>query len=583
MNLNSLNPANSIQHGLLFIFKFIISLIGILLLVTGLVFLSGHGIPETGSIFPVALVLTIFLTVWEFRKFYHVPASRIFLYLLISLSIFLVATLASGWIYDKSWDGMGYHQIGIFELSNGWNPFFEQLPYEAKTSKYFDRPINLNLWVNHYSKALETFSAVLMSVTGNIESGKVFNILMLLSAFCSTLYLFVKLNLFSSFWNVIIAFTAAFNPIAVNQLFSYYLDGAIASAILILITQLVLLFLKSDNDAGWPGYVSIFFIVIILINLKFTGLLYLACICSVFLSLVLYAKRWQFLKVLLKTMSISVLLAIFVAGFNPYVTNTLHHGHPFYPIAGKNKVDVIQHMMPAPLKDHNRVGKFFISTYARCDNFSKGSDRGLQYKVPFTFSIQEAKVLQSEGIRLGGFGVLWSGIFTVTIIFTFLIITQLQGRVRIYFFICLIAIAFSVVINPAAWWARFVPQLWLFPVMVSVFLLATQKKAMFQVLGKTLVILMIVNSAVVGVIYSYSVYTTTTSANRIFEQLKKTTRPVYVYFDIFTPNIRKLQSNNILFTKVDRFEDLHCDTPGTVLKINFCQSSGAETVQVQKK
>lgn len=580
MRPNSLTPDHPISLGLLFVFKLIVYLIGAVLVITGLLFLSGQNIPDNVFILPVSLAGVVFAVALEFRNVYRVPVAGVVAYLVISLSILTLSTLISGWIYDKSWDGMGYHQIGILEMSNGWNPFYEQLPMDVKESKYFDRPINLNLWVNHYSKALETFSAVVMNITGNIESGKVFNILMLLAAFCSTLYLFIKLNLFSTAWNVIIAFAAAFNPITVNQLFSYYLDGAIGSAILILVSQLLVMFLEEDRRTRWTGYISIFFTAVILVNLKFTGLLHLACIAFAFLLLAIYSKRSHLLKTFCVTMFISGLVAVGVAGFNPYVTNTIHYGHPFHPIAGENKVDVLLHMMPDALKDHNRIGKFFLSTYSRCDNFSNQNEKKLEYKLPFTFSASEAKVLQSEGIRLGGFGVLWSGIFTLTVIFGFLIAVKLRGKGRIYFLVFILGILTSVAMNPAAWWARFVPQLWLFPVIVLVFMLVTQKHLVFQIAGKVLILTMILNSVVIAASYSYSVFKITRSANSIFTELRKTSAPVYVYFDIFTPNIKKFEANNIPYVKVSRFEDLKCDSPSSILKMDFCKQPGEMKVPV---
>lgn len=63
---------------------------------------------------------------------------------------------------------MAYHQIAISELANGWNPFYETLPYSSQESIYFDRLIVLNLWVNHYAKGLEIFSAILYGVGGSI-------------------------------------------------------------------------------------------------------------------------------------------------------------------------------------------------------------------------------------------------------------------------------------------------------------------------------------------------------------------------------------------------------------------------------
>lgn len=567
-------PRTTLLSFLLFFSKTILYFTGTTLIIAGLFFLSKQDIHNNGLVVALTLITVLTLLTWEFRAYYKLSAARLMVYAAASLLLIASLTLLMGSIYDKSWDGMGYHQIGILELSKGWNPFYEQLPHEPQQSRYFDREIVLNLWVNHYGKALETFSAVLMAVTGNIESGKVFNILLLLSAFCSVFHLLNRLNFAGTAWNLLLAFTATFNPIAVNQLFSYYLDGALGSLILILICHLILLLRTGEKQERSSAFISIFFISVIIINLKFTGLIYHAWICLIFLGVAVYLKQSGLLARFLAVATISGLAAILIAGYNPYVTNTIHAGHPFYPLAGKNKVDAMVHMTPAPLKRHNGFGKFLGSNFSRCDNYGATGDRTLEYKVPFTFTTRELKIFQSEGIRLGGLGPLWSGIFCLTIVLLVIALATLKGRSRIHLLILVLCIAGSVAINPAAWWARFIPQLWLVPVIVLTFLLFAQRKYLLQLVSKAAVVLLIANSALIAGVYFYSVYASTRSANKVFEDLRKTTEPVFVYFDIFTPNEKKLEANNISFVKVKQLSELPCDSAMQILKIDYCLNGG---------
>jgi hypothetical protein len=556
---------------LLFFSKFVTCFLATTLIFSGFVFLSGADLQNNTLVMPSALAITMIILTWEFVKFYDIKLSTIIILQFTTLLITTLFTVLMSITYDKSWDGMAYHQIGIVELSEGWNPFYQQLPYEALQSKYFDREIVLNLWVNHYGKALEIFAAGLMAVTGNIESGKVFNILLLLASFCSMYHLFTRLNYFSAFWNLTISFCAAVNPIAVNQLFSYYVDGAVGSLILILICQLILLFITDDSTNRRPYFVSLFFVAVILINLKFTGLIYFTWFCGIFLVFSIYSRSRRLAFSFLAASTASGLMAVFIAGFNPYVTNTVNHGHPFHPIAGKNRVDVIVHMIPQPLKVHNRFGRLLISTFSRCDNFGEGSNRNLEFKIPLTFSTDELKMLQSEGIRLGGFGPMWSGIVCLTLVAFCITLVKLTGRERIYFLVLTGAVVGAAIINPVSWWSRFVPQLWLAPLIVLCFFLAAIKNTTPRYAGRVIIILMIVNSAMVASVYCYSVYSSTRLANKVFYELKKATRPVFVYFDIFTPNIKKFEANDIPFVEVKQFAALPCDSAGQVLKIEFCR------------
>jgi hypothetical protein len=201
---------------------------------------------------------------------------------------------------------------------------------------------------------------------------------------------------------------------------------------------------------------------------------------------------------------------------------------------------------------------------------SEGSRGNVEYKIPFTLSGYELKVLQSEGIRLGGFGVFWSGIFVLSLVAGLLVLFKQKRNSRIYLAALVLAVVGSVVINPVAWWARFVPQLWLFPVIIFIFLLITFKHTAVQSFAKATIILMLINSCIIGGVYMYSVYSNTKKAYEVFAKFKKANKPVYIYADIFTPNILKLKAQGIPFVQVTSFEALHCADPVTVLKMDMC-------------
>jgi hypothetical protein len=558
----------------LFTSKFFIYLIGISLVTVGLLFLGDGKIVNNGILLVMTTLISTGLLIFEFKKYFSTPNYLLAIYSLTVLVLFAAATFITGKLYDKSWDGMAYHQVGILELSKGWNPFYEQLPEQHLQSKLLNKEVNLHLYVNHYGKGMETFSAVLMAATGNIESGKVFHIILFLSSFCSLLYVLLRLNFRNKWWAGVLAFAAAFNPITVNQLFSYYIDSAVGALFLILIVNFVLLVLADDKkESKTPAFISIFLCVIILMNIKFTGVIYLAWLSAVFIGLLVYLKKSTLIKRFLSVVIPAGVVAVCVAGFNPYITNTVNFGHPFYPIAGDNKTDVIINMMPTPLEGANRFEKFFMSTFSRTDNSVKRDDQKIEYKIPFTFSVQELKTLQSEGVRLGGFGVLWSGILCVSVLLFGWLMFGLQSRERIFLIAITVAILGAVFINPVSWWARLVPQLWLFPVVVLVFMMLCIDKPMVRLGGRAITLLMIANASLILLTYSYSVYTSTQAANQVFSELHKAQKPVYAFFDIFTPNALKLEARNIPYIKVEKFQDLPCDEASNILKIEFCEGS----------
>jgi hypothetical protein len=561
---------------LLLFSKIVVYLIGITLVIAGLVFLLGGHLRNNGIIFAVAATIVTVLITWEFRKHYNVSKLSLMVgivtcFLIISLLVFLMGT-----IYDKSWDGLTYHQKAIIELNNGWNPVYKNLPYEAQHSKYYSRKITLNLWVNHYGKGSEIFAAVVMGLTKNIESGKVFNILLLLASFCSVLYTLSKIGNWNYFWLAACSLAAAFNPIAVNQLFSYYLDGAVASLVLILVSQFILLLVPVDVNRIRTPWLTIFFTAIILANFKFTGLIYLSWISGCLLCLLFYLRRFVIIKRLIAVSFAAGIAAVFVTGFNPYVTNTKNFGHPFYPLAGNSSVDISAHNIPQPLKKFNALGKLLASTFSRSENVDMNKSHQIKFKIPFTFSKQEIRAFQSEGIRLGGMGVLWSGLFCSAVLLSFVAVVRVRGRERLFLVVFLITILVSVIVNPVSWWARFVPQVWLLPAGVFFFLIFTQQNKALQRIAKLGAVLLLINSLIIVMVYTHSVLLTTKRANIVFTKLQQSPAVTLVYFDIFTANEKKLEAKKIRYVKVDHIEKLACDSTIQVLKMDLCNP--AETI-----
>lgn len=559
---------------LLFFSKLIIYLIGFTVFFAGIVFLSGANVKDFQYVFLFISLLTILFIGWEFKRFFKQRYTQIALFTLFSSIILLASTLSVTKIYDKSWDGMTYHQIAIIKLAEGWNPVYESLPYEQQDSKYFDRKIVMNLWVNHYAKASEIFAAIMMGITSSIESGKVFNLMLLFAAFCSVFHLLLSHRRIKPLWSFFIAAAAAFNPISVNQVFSYYIDGAIASLLVILICQFILIYQNDTlKNSILPASFTIFFVITILVNLKFTGLVYAGLFSVFFLIFLLIVKKTVLVKQSLAVLIPSGLLAVLVTGFNPYITNSLSHGHPFHPLAGKNKTDIIGTNIPLPLIESNTFEKLIISTFSRSENFdNRKEDEQIKLKIPFTFDYAEIKAFQSEGIRLGGFGVFWSGILLVSVALFFICLYLIRGRERIYLLAFCGAVILSVAINPESWWARYIPQFWLFPVILSVFILYFVKSTRLQIASKLLMALLILNSLIVFSAYSYSAIKTTSNANKEFLKLKTAGVPVKVYLDIFTSNQQKLKDNQIPFLLIKNADEMSCSRTLKILKMEFCVS-----------
>ena len=164
---------------------------------------------------------------------------------------------------------------------------------------------------------------------------------------------------------------------------------------------------------------------------------------------------------------IAVLVAAFitgmtVVGFHPYVTNTIRHGHPLYPVMGPEKFTLVEEA------DTNRAVLLFRSVFSPSHQFPHKTDVDNELaqtplKIPFTVDPSEVRIFVMPDVRGGGWGPLFGGLCILAV--AGLVAAGLR-RVR---WLALglaitLPILFSVLIMPHPWFARFAPQGWLLPV-----------------------------------------------------------------------------------------------------------------------
>jgi len=195
--------------------------IGINILLTSLLFLCHISISYI-NIFASIILTAIFI------YFFYKYKSKIqcIIASIIAIIVFAISIYICSHTYDTTWDGNTYHKLAIGMLKDGWNPV-----YQSAESFINDDVTNIgieddgrnSIWIEHYPKASWIFSANIYSVTNNIESAKIINILIMYVAFGIIInYLYKKTNIIFSF---LISLLVCINPISIVQAFSYYIDG----------------------------------------------------------------------------------------------------------------------------------------------------------------------------------------------------------------------------------------------------------------------------------------------------------------------------------------------------------------------
>src|ERR1035438_6247389 len=129
--------------------------------------------------------------------------------------------------------------------------------------------------------------------------------------------------------------------------------------------------------------------MVLCINTKFSALVFLCFFCAAGGLYLLLRQRSLVLRYAAVQLGCT-LLAAGVFGFNPYVTNTIHRGHPFYPwlgtaahpsYAARGSDPNDRYETPKNLLGRNRLVRFFYGLFGRpgAQPFFGGKDASLMW------------------------------------------------------------------------------------------------------------------------------------------------------------------------------------------------------------
>lgn len=525
------------------------------------------------TLFLAALELTVSISLvfgWHITSF-HTPFSAIltvaigymaatraeisYRRILTAIAYFAVLTMLAliiaALFYDRSFDGQAYHQEAILQLAANWNPFYDSL----------DDEIAHQIWLTHYAKGPWYQAAALYELTSLIESGKATNLIYIFISWFFVASLLFNIKHIPVWAALAMATLAALNPVSIYQSLSYYVDGQLSSVFISLSALLIAMLYRPHKLI----VISAAALILLLVNIKFTGLVYTA------LLLFAYAIASVYINQIKKTfhqswgLAVGFMLGLLLVGFNPYITNTLKHGHIFFPLRGENAIDVASHAKPAPLKDMNRIEALANSLFS----VSSNSKKDLTLKLPFQIrNSGEIYAMSGFDTRLGGFGPWFSGPLILGGIITLIILVSAKTPLHKLSTVFLIGtLAFTVVINPEAWWARYVPQLYLIPLIACalVFICLTRKT---RLLASITLLAIALNVAMVSYASTIQNIKGTLAINDQLDEFSKKGEPLSVYFSIFEATRARLNEASIKYLAVNDECSLPCKTPSILLNTN---------------
>lgn len=381
-------------------------------------------------------------------------------------------------------------------------------------------------------------------------------------------YTFKKINKLHYVWALILAILLAANPVSLYQITSYYIDGQMNSLMITLLALFSLIF-TTDDKKELNNYKLLLVVSgILLINIKLVGLIYAAIFLAAYIGFIIVRKNLIFRQIIFLTLLIAI-GGVGLFGFSSFVTNQIYNGNILYPIFGKNTYDFKSENLPNNFRTKNNLEVALYTPFLESDNTRGEKDIG-NFKIPLTITGVEYKAFAGSNAKKGGFGPLFGGtlILSGLILVWFLFIQYRTKRTlnddenseknKLYkqnwtsFYTLLFTLAiicFSVVLNSASTYARFVPQYWLLVIFVIGFAFISKFKTLKAIAFVMSCLLLFNIFFVTKANLDYQVATTDKLKAKLSEVKSKTSKekPLIIDFNNATATRQRLKDFGIYY------------------------------------
>lgn len=389
-------------------------------------------------------------------------------------------------------------QFGL--LADGWNPLYEHIEdFEIKRNEKMLIKDESPIYINHYAKASNIFAANIYKTTGNIECGKAINTISIIMIFLFTLSFLLYKNKSLPF-SLLFSLCVCTYPVICAQFLTNYLDMLVYVFLYLLIYSFFIMEEKKFIISKSEILIFYFMILTLCINLKVSLFGYAGIFCLGYYIWYIYRffnnkidKKffWQFTIASI----VSVIVGVFVIGLSVYPKNLIEHGHPFYPLIGEGKVDIMTVNQPAYFENKSAFEKFIISTFSKANDIISTSEEVAEFKVPFSVDREELFYISLSDTRISGNGIFFSGILIISLIVLIAKSKKIYKENSTLFILCAIPtiITFLMIfLLNESWWARYFPQIY-FIVLFAVLALDSNKK-IYKYLQYGLIFVILVNN-----------------------------------------------------------------------------------------
>jgi hypothetical protein len=365
----------------------------------------------------------------------------------------------------------------------------------------------------------------------------------------------------------VIAALVSLNPVVVCQLASYLVDGLLISFLACYVAAVCRCFRRPSFLVHAVALAS----TVLCVNTKITGLVYLCFFCAAG-GLYLLIRRRHLLPRYAAVQLASIVLGVGVFGFNPYVTNTVNRGHPFYPWMGtaahpsysqRGRDPNERVETPKNMVGRNRFVRFSYGLFGRpgAQPFLGGADA--RFMWPFDIRWRDFHIFYFHEVRIAGFGPLFSGAFLIALALLGVALIR-PGLPREVVVLLAGVVVASLLVGIHMWWARYGPQLWWLPIIAVVAALAVPGWRAIHWAAWGLAALLLVDATLVGVAhFRWEVNATRTTSQQV--ALLRQKGEVEVDFQYFgEPFGERLRAAGVAFHASPK---LHCDHPMELMSV----------------
>jgi hypothetical protein len=506
---------------------------------------------------PIAFILSLTGGYWLAKR-EGLPKKYLFISPAISLIITIISLFAANAFYDMSWDGLWYHQTAVYQMSHGWNPLRDPL---------HDFTPHLRDWLRFYAKGPWYVDLALFETTNNIEMAKAAVPMTFAITFLVAFALMIDLGL-NKLNSTIISALITLNPVITCELVSYLVDGLMISFLFISVAAMIRWYQK-------PGLLFILFVImsaVLCINSKFTGLVYLCFFVAAGGIYILIKERKQVWKYLI-IYSAAFIIGVVIFGWNPYVTNTINRGNPFYPMLGSSSYPSLSAMgqdpielyeTPPNMRGKNRFIRFNYAIFGRPGANPAYPGPDAQLMLPFDIGWKDFSIYYFHDVRISGFGPLFSGTLIMSLVLLFVILFC-KGTQHLLIILFCATIIFSLLISTHTWWARYGPQLWLLPIVPITAGFFITNNRFIHWSARILAMVLLTNALLIAAVHFSWETDATQTTNRQLAMLRQSGN-IAINFQYFRePFSERLNKAGVKFYTVRR---LPCEKPLELMSVS---------------